>query len=74
MKLEFNNDSISSHMLFDSRIAYEWLDTEQAARFLKRSVGAVRNLVYRNKLKFYKHDRKLMFRLSDLRAFLAKGV
>ena len=70
MKLESVLDPISGPSLFENRIACEWLDTKHAAIFLKCSVGAIRNMVYRNEIRFYKNGRKLMFRLSDLRFFL----
>lgn len=44
----------------------EWMNTEDAARYLRRSVGQIRNMVYRGQITFRKFNSRLYFRRSDL--------
>jgi hypothetical protein len=44
----------------------EWMNTEDAARYLRRSVGQIRNMVYRGQITFRKFNSRLYFRKSDL--------
>lgn len=43
-----------------------WLNSEEAARYLRRSVGQIRNMVYRRQLEYRKFCRRLYFRRTDL--------
>lgn len=43
-----------------------WLSSEEAAIYLRRSVGQVRNMVYRGQLEHRKFCRRLYFRRTDL--------
>ena len=49
--------------LFDSLI---WLDTKEAAKFLRRSIGQIRNMVYRGQLKARRFHGRLLFKKSEL--------
>lgn len=44
----------------------EWMNSEEAARYLRRSVGQIRNMVYRGQIKFRKFNSRLYFRKNDL--------
>ena len=54
----------------------EYLNTEQAADFLIRSSGAIRNLVLRRKIPYRKPGGRLVFLKSELKAWIesAPGV
>lgn len=43
-----------------------WLNSEEAARYLRRSVGQLRNMVHRRQLAYKKYCRRLYFRRTDL--------
>ena len=53
-----------------------YFDTSQCAKFLKRTPGAVRNLVLRRAIPFRKPGGRLMFLKSELKAWIegAPGV
>ena len=53
----------NSSMLFEN---LEWMSSEEAARYLRRSVGQIRNMVYRGQIKFRKFNSRLYFRKNDL--------
>ncbi len=44
----------------------KWLNAKEAADFLRTSVPAIRNLVWRRRLFAYKPNGRLLFRKSDL--------
>lgn len=49
--------------IFDNQV---WLNSEDAAVYLRRSVGQLRNMVYRRQIKPKKYVGRLYFRRSDL--------
>jgi len=64
-----------SNLLFQNKIACEWLSTEEAAHFLSVSANALRIMVYRNQIPVFKFGRRLRFRLKDCQAlFKTKGA
>ena len=67
-----NKLSSKDDLLFDKKIAVEWLSTDQAARFLCLSPNALRILVFRKQVKAYKFGHRLRFRLLDLEALLVE--
>jgi hypothetical protein len=62
MKLKSTEEE-NSFMLFEN---LEWMSSEEAARFLRRSVGQIRNMVYRGQIKYRKFNSRLYFRKTDL--------
>lgn len=56
-----NSKSVSE--IFDNQV---WLNSEDAAVYLRRSVGQLRNMVYRRQIKPKKYVGRLYFRRSDL--------
>ena len=52
---------------FDNLI---WLTTEEAAQYLRKSVNAIRILVFRKVLRARKFRRRLYFRKSELEAVI----
>jgi len=52
-----------SEQLFDNQI---WMTTEETAKYLRRSVGSIRNMVYRGQLKARKFLGKLYFKRREL--------
>lgn len=55
--------SSQEHLIFEN---LEWLNSLDTARYLRRSVGQIRNMVYRRQITFRKFNRRLYFRKSDL--------
>jgi hypothetical protein len=49
----------SAGTIFDNNLI--WLNTKEAARFLRRSVGQIRNMVWRGQLKARKFRGRLLF-------------
>ncbi len=64
-----------NELFFENRKVCEWLNTKEAAEFLCISEGALRTLVYRGQISFYKFGRRLRFRAVDIHAlFKTKGA
>ena len=58
---------------FDScslKIEMEWLTTDEAAAYLKVSVGSLRNMTSNGRVIYYKLEGRNRYRLSDLRDLL----
>jgi excisionase family DNA binding protein len=60
---EHGVDSSEQVAFFDNLV---WLNSEEAARYLRRSVGQLRNMVHRRQLAYKKYCRRLYFRRTDL--------
>ena len=56
-------EQIDAPKLFDNLI---WLSTEEAARLLRRSSHALRQLVYKGKIRSRKFGGRLYFKRSEL--------
>ena len=65
------NQGKSSERLFDNRI---WVDSKEAADYLRISVGALRNAVYRKQIIARKFRRKLYFNLNELNRLLDNSI
>ena len=57
----------SSALLFDK---LKWLTSKEAAFLLRTSVGQIRNLVWRGKLKSFHYGSRLRFLRSDVESLL----
>jgi excisionase family DNA binding protein len=67
--------STENKLIFENRIANEWLTTEVAAQYLGISSNALRIMVHRDQIRSYKFGRRLRFRAEDCRAlFTSRGV
>lgn len=65
--------SNSSHSMLDPQtcsLKIEWLNSNEAAEFLRLSVKALRNLTSNGKLPFYKLGRRNRYRRDELEAIL----
>jgi excisionase family DNA binding protein len=70
--LELNLDR---NLVFENRIAHEWLTTESAAQYLGVSANALRIMVHRRQIRSYKFGSRLRFKADDCRTlFTLKGV
>lgn len=56
-----------------SSLTSEWLDSRQAAQFLKVSVPMLRNMTSNGQVPFYKLGRRNRYRVDELEALLLKG-
>lgn len=67
-------DSKKSDKFFDNLIEQDqkadentrWLNTNEAAEFLRLTPNALRILVHRAQVRYFKFGRRLRFRMSDL--------
>lgn len=60
-------------LLFDNRIEEdEWMSSEEAAQYLKLSIGSLRNLVSSGIITYYKLGARNRYRRSDLRDLLLR--
>ncbi len=57
--------------LFDNQ---KWVDTKGAASYLRISVGALRNAVYRRQVIARKFRRRLYFKVSELNRLLENST
>ncbi len=62
-----NHEMCNSEKLFNNQI---WLKTDEAAKYLRKSINAVRILVHRGYLPFKKFRRRLYFKRKDLDALI----
>ena len=53
-----------------SSLTNEWLDTNQAAAYLKVSVGALRNMTSNGQISYYKLGNRNRYRMSELQSLL----
>ncbi len=65
-------NELSSLLLFENRIEQEWLTTKQASYFLGITPNALRIMVCRGQIPFYKFGRRLRFRASDCQSLFQK--
>lgn len=65
------NLSVEKGALFNKLI---WLDSKDAARFLRVSVGSLRNMVYRRQIVARKFRRKLYFKASELNRLIEDSL
>lgn len=56
-------DSESGILIFENQA---WMTSEEAAKYLRRSVGQVRNMVWRRQLRARKYCRRLYFKRLEL--------
>ena len=68
--VEYSNDK--DNLFFNIYSKREWLTTEEAAYFLSITENALRIMVHRNQIRFYKFGRRLRFRLEDCEALFQK--
>ena len=68
--LEYSSDK--DNLFFNIYSKREWLTTEEAAYFLSITENALRIMVHRNQIRFYKFGRRLRFRLEDCEALFQK--
>ncbi len=54
---------VSSVMVFDK---LKWMTSQEAAHYLRVSVGQIRNMVWRGEIKSYRFKNRLRFLRSDL--------
>jgi excisionase family DNA binding protein len=63
----------SPDLIFDNN-NLKWMTSQEAALFLRVSVGQLRNLVYQKKIRFYYFGTRLRFLRSDLDRLLKPSV
>lgn len=70
---QYNSPSsqITAEMFFNNKI---WMDSKEAANYLKISVGSLRNAVYRKQILARKFRRKLYFKISELNRLLENSI
>lgn len=59
--LGWNN--LSKAVIFDNLV---WMNTADTARYLRKSVGAIRVMVCRGQIKAYRFHNRLLFKRSEL--------
>lgn len=58
-----NMEETSSTVIFDK---LKWMTSKEAAFYLRVSVGQLRNMVWRNQIKYYRIQNRLRFLRTDL--------
>lgn len=66
-----SSDNYNSDMFFNNKI---WMDSKEAANYLKISVGSLRNAVYRKQVLARKFRRRLYFKISELNRLLENSI
>ncbi len=61
----------NSELLFKNKI---WMDSKEAANYLKISVGSLRSAVYRKQVLARKFRRRLYFKISELNRLLENSI
>ena len=62
----------SAGTIFDNNLI--WLNTKEAAAFLRRSVGQIRNMVWRGQLKAKKFHGRLLFNKWSLQTLVENST
>jgi excisionase family DNA binding protein len=63
MNLDINSEENSSESFFDNLV---WMTSQEAATYLRKSVGALRTAVCRGQIRSRKWRRRLYFKRSEL--------
>ncbi len=63
-KLENGNDC---PQIFDNLTGSEWFTADEAARYLRVSIGTLRNMTSNGTIRCFKLGRRARYRLDDLR-------
>lgn len=74
---QFESEKNKNHFqkFYENQIGCKWYSSREASAFLSISENALRILVHRDKIPFYKFGRRLRFKAEDLQnLFLKKGV
>lgn len=74
MILNASNPTTKSDQIFEIQKVGEWLTSNEAARFLGISPNALRIMVCRGNVKFWKLNGRLRFRNDELVCLLQKGA
>ena len=70
--MENNAITKGDSLIFENKIAHQWLSTVEAAEFLSVSENALRIMVYRGQVPAFRFGRRLRFRLADCQALFTK--
>lgn len=71
----FDKHLLNSQLFFENRIPCEWLDTVEAANYLRMSVNALRIRVHRGQVRTHRIGRRIRFNVDELRQLLStKGA
>lgn len=74
-EVDHQNKDVNEKMFYENQIGGKWYCSSQAAAFLSISENALRILVYRDQIPFYKFGRRLRFKAEDLYdLFKKKGL
>ncbi|MFM6930366.1 MAG: helix-turn-helix domain-containing protein [Bdellovibrio sp.] len=65
-----NLEETSDDSILDCSLKIEWLNSEEAARLLRISVKALRNMTSNGQLPFYKLGRRNRYRKDELETLL----
>jgi hypothetical protein len=63
LNLEVKNGELSPEKFFENLV---WLNSRDAANYLRKTVGALRTMVCRGQLRTYKWKRRLFFKKTEL--------
>lgn len=66
--ITMNGDEFSPSSLFENLV---WLNSKDAANYLRKTAGALRTAVCRGQIRAYKWRRRLYFKKSELDRLLA---
>jgi excisionase family DNA binding protein len=72
MVVDSQSENFGSNQLFFENLI--WLTTQETAQYLRKSVNAIRILVFRKILRARKFRRRLYFRKSELDAVIEASV
>lgn len=73
MKHEVYNDDVTMLQSNNSSLKIEWLDSNEAANYLRISVKTLMNLVSNGDIPFYKFGRRNRYRKNELDALLLQN-
>ncbi len=72
--VENHLSDFNKKMFYENQIGCKWYSSSEASAFLSISENALRILVYRGQIPFYKFGRRLRFKADDLlNLFKTKG-
>lgn len=71
-KIFLSDTDKNESQFFENRIVCEWLSSKEAATYLRITENALRIMVCRGQVQFFKFGRRLRFRFRDLQSLLLR--
>ncbi len=69
-QVRFEKNELNSKLFFENLEKLKWMNSKEAAFYLRISVGQIRNMVWRGQVKYYRLSNRIRFLKFDLDALM----